>query len=257
MRVVTVTTTAKRHRSMPTTLTNGRVCVLQVMKSRTDAAETMSSYFNDALNDETMMQRSSANYELMNSTWALEISRPTDYQMRKRPEDGKRPCSPGSLVSDSSSCSSSVTGELPGEPKQRRLGKRSARRRKSMSARERNSRRLESNERERVRMHLLNDAFQELREVVPHIRLGRRLSKIETLALAKNYIKALTNVICEIRGEPATYDMVGTKADDTNNNNNGDDDDDVVDDEDNDGGSLTTPDTPDTPDTPFDDTQSV
>ena len=225
--------------------------LLQVMKSRTDAADTMSSYFNDALNDEPMLQRPTANYELMNSTWALEISRPTDYQMRKRPEDAKRPCSPGSLVSDSSSCSSSVTGELPGEPKQRRLGKRSARRRKSMSARERNSRRLESNERERVRMHLLNDAFQELREVVPHIRLGRRLSKIETLALAKNYIKALTNVICEIRGEPATYDMVGKTDDARNNNDDVGDDDDVDDDDDNDGASPTTP------DTPFDDTQSV
>lgn len=57
-------------------------------------------------------------------------------------------------------------------------------------------------------MHLLNDAFEELREVVPHIRLRRRLSKIETLALAKNYIKALTNVICEVRGEPAEYPSV-------------------------------------------------
>ena len=217
-------------------------------EARTDAADTMSSYFNDALDDEPMLQqRSSTNFELINSAWAMEIARPTDYQMRKRPEDGgKRPCSPGSLGSDSSSCASSVTEELPEEPKQRRLGKKSARRRKSVNARERNSRRLESNERERVRMHLLNDAFEELREVVPHIRLGRRLSKIETLALAKNYIKALTNVICEIRGEPATYDMVGSiKPEDANNNL----DDDEDDDEDNDA-SLMSPDTPDTPDTP-------
>ena len=88
------------------------------------------------------------------------------------------------------------------------VSKRPPRRRKTMNPRERNSRRLESNERERVRMHLLNDAFEELREVVPHIRLRRRLSKIETLALAKNYIKALTNVICEVRGEPAEYPSV-------------------------------------------------
>ncbi|ESN94099.1 hypothetical protein HELRODRAFT_148428, partial [Helobdella robusta] len=56
-------------------------------------------------------------------------------------------------------------------------------------------RRLESNERERHRMHLLNDAFQELREVIPHVRSGRKLSKIETLTLARNFIKALTNVV--------------------------------------------------------------
>ncbi|OAD51977.1 Protein dimmed [Eufriesea mexicana] len=56
--------------------------------------------------------------------------------------------------------------------------------------RERTLRRLESNERERMRMHSLNDAFQE-----------RRLSKIETLTLAKNYIVALTDVICAMRNE--------------------------------------------------------
>ena len=62
-------------------------------------------------------------------------------------------------------------------------------------------RRLESNERERMRMHSLNDAFQALREVIPHVRLERKLSKIETLTLAKNYIMALTNVVCEMRGK--------------------------------------------------------
>ena len=55
-------------------------------------------------------------------------------------------------------------------------------------------------------MHSLNDAFQDLREVIPHVRRGRRLSKIETLTLAKNYIKALTNVVCEMRGERAAYE---------------------------------------------------
>lgn len=73
------------------------------------------------------------------------------------------------------------------------------------SARERSLRRIESNERERQRMHLLNDAFQGLRDVIPFVRRGRRLSKIETLTLAKNYIKSLTNVICEMRSEPAVY----------------------------------------------------
>ncbi|ESO84239.1 hypothetical protein LOTGIDRAFT_98055, partial [Lottia gigantea] len=78
-------------------------------------------------------------------------------------------------------------------------------RRRKTSARERNMRRLESNERERMRMHSLNDAFQGLREVIPHVNLERKLSKIETLALAKNYIKALTNVVCEMRGEFSPY----------------------------------------------------
>ncbi|CAL4094203.1 unnamed protein product, partial [Meganyctiphanes norvegica] len=84
----------------------------------------------------------------------------------------------------------------------------SGRRKKSASsARERNSRRLESNERERIRMHSLNDAFQGLREVIPHVKRDRKLSKIETLTLAKNYIMALTNVVCKMRGEDQPYQL--------------------------------------------------
>ncbi|XP_024080864.1 protein dimmed-like isoform X2 [Cimex lectularius] len=78
-------------------------------------------------------------------------------------------------------------------------------RKPALNARERNLRRLESNERERMRMHSLNDAFQSLREVIPHVKKERRLSKIETLTLAKNYIMALTNVICDMRGESCPY----------------------------------------------------
>lgn len=68
------------------------------------------------------------------------------------------------------------------------------------SAKERNVRRLESNERERQRMHKLNNAFQALREAIPHVRMDKKLSKIETLTLAKNYIKALTTIILGMSG---------------------------------------------------------
>ncbi|OXA55450.1 Protein dimmed [Folsomia candida] len=78
-------------------------------------------------------------------------------------------------------------------------------RKQVLSARERNLRRLESNERERQRMHSLNDAFQQLREVIPHVAMARKLSKIETLTLAKHYIMALTNVICDMRGDEKPY----------------------------------------------------
>lgn len=37
--------------------------------------------------------------------------------------------------------------------------------------------------------------------MIPHVTKGRRLSKIETLTLAKNYIVALTDVICAMRNE--------------------------------------------------------
>uniref|UniRef100_A0A8D0FXQ3 Class A basic helix-loop-helix protein 15 n=1 Tax=Sphenodon punctatus TaxID=8508 RepID=A0A8D0FXQ3_SPHPU len=65
----------------------------------------------------------------------------------------------------------------------------------SWSSKDRHVRRLESNERERQRMHKLNNAFQALREVIPHVRAENKLSKIETLTLAKNYIKSLTATI--------------------------------------------------------------
>ncbi|XP_076035969.1 uncharacterized protein LOC143021945 [Oratosquilla oratoria] len=83
--------------------------------------------------------------------------------------------------------------------------RRGKRRRTGISARERNLRRLESNERERMRMHSLNTAFQDLREVIPHVKMDRKLSKIETLTLAKHYIMALTNTVCEMRGDEKPY----------------------------------------------------
>lgn len=92
-------------------------------------------------------------------------------------------------------------------------GHQGRRRKSTTSARERNLRRLESNERERQRMHSLNDAFQSLREVIPHVKMERKLSKIETLTLAKNYIMALTNTICEMRGEELPYKQLQSNMD--------------------------------------------
>ncbi|XP_044130406.1 class A basic helix-loop-helix protein 15 [Bufo gargarizans] len=69
------------------------------------------------------------------------------------------------------------------------------RKRPSSQGKEHSTRRLESNERERQRMHKLNNAFQALREVIPHVRAEKKLSKIETLTLAKNYINTLTATI--------------------------------------------------------------
>ncbi|NXP46527.1 BHA15 protein, partial [Heliornis fulica] len=79
------------------------------------------------------------------------------------------------------------------------------------SSKDRNLRRLESNERERQRMHKLNNAFQALREVIPHVRAENKLSKIETLTLAKNYIKSLTSIILNMSNGhfPAAEGMGG------------------------------------------------
>lgn len=50
-----------------------------------------------------------------------------------------------------------------------------------------------------------------MREVIPHVSKERRLSKIETLTLAKNYIVALTDVICAMRSDDQVGDVPAPK----------------------------------------------
>ncbi|XP_031156021.1 neurogenic differentiation factor 6-A [Sander lucioperca] len=56
-------------------------------------------------------------------------------------------------------------------------------------------RRIEANARERNRMHSLNNALDRLRKVVPCHSRTQKLSKIETLRLARNYIWALGEIL--------------------------------------------------------------
>jgi len=66
-----------------------------------------------------------------------------------------------------------------------------------------NESRLSINARERRRMHDLNDALDELRSVIPyaHGPSVRKLSKIATLLLAKNYIMMQNTAIEELKKE--------------------------------------------------------
>ncbi|RTG81738.1 uncharacterized protein DC041_0003722, partial [Schistosoma bovis] len=57
------------------------------------------------------------------------------------------------------------------------------------------NRRIRANARERSRMHGLNHALELLRRHVPTFSTTQRLSKIETLRLAKNYIKTLSELL--------------------------------------------------------------
>jgi Helix-loop-helix DNA-binding domain len=67
--------------------------------------------------------------------------------------------------------------------------------------------RLKINSRERKRMHDLNSALDGLREVIPYARNPsvRKLSKMATLLLARNYIVMLTKSLDEMRQHLATY----------------------------------------------------
>ncbi|GIX78386.1 class E basic helix-loop-helix protein 23 [Caerostris darwini] len=71
--------------------------------------------------------------------------------------------------------------------------------------------RLSINARERRRMHDLNDALDELRSVIPyaHSPSVRKLSKIATLLLAKNYILMQANALDEMRRILACVNQAG------------------------------------------------
>ena len=56
-------------------------------------------------------------------------------------------------------------------------------------------RRIKANSRERNRMHGLNEALEVLRKYVPCYSKTQKLSKIETLRLARNYIQALGDIL--------------------------------------------------------------
>ncbi|XP_070614261.1 transcription factor ATOH1 [Erythrolamprus reginae] len=56
-------------------------------------------------------------------------------------------------------------------------------------------RRLAANARERRRMHGLNHAFDQLRDVIPSFNNDKKLSKYETLQMAQIYISALAELL--------------------------------------------------------------
>jgi len=117
--------------------------------------------------------------------------------------------SPGTLYDSDSSQENHGDGDdrhnlvYPHGHRVRRTGSRSrgALAEKCMDEKELQDLRLKVNSRERKRMHDLNSALDGLREVMPyaHGPSVRKLSKIATLLLAKNYILMLSNSLEEMK----------------------------------------------------------
>ncbi|KAI7797040.1 putative neurogenic differentiation factor 2 [Triplophysa rosa] len=113
----------------------------------------------------------------------------------------------GYVKDDSSLAQSDIAGEeddedvdeddCGDEEDEDRPKKRGPKKRKMTPARLERSkvRRNKANARERTRMHDLNSALDNLRKVVPCYSKTQKLSKIETLRLAKNYIWALSEIL--------------------------------------------------------------
>ncbi|XP_078284680.1 uncharacterized protein LOC144610056 [Rhinoraja longicauda] len=93
-----------------------------------------------------------------------------------------------------------------GAPETRKKKARSRSRVKSevTATKQRKNRRTKANDRERNRMHNLNDALDSLRGVLPTFPDDAKLTKIETLRFAHNYIWALTEALrMAEQGRPA------------------------------------------------------
>ncbi|XP_077388717.1 neurogenin-1 [Festucalex cinctus] len=109
------------------------------------------------------------------------------------------------LSDDDESRSSTRSASPPPPPKRKR--RRGRARCESTVRVVRKSRRLKANDRERNRMHNLNGALEQLRRVLPALPDDSKLTKIETLRLAHNYIWALAETL-----RMADRDRGGTPA---------------------------------------------
>ncbi|XP_054839926.1 neurogenin-3 [Eublepharis macularius] len=111
---------------------------------------------------------------------------------------------PGSLPSSPTACLlvlGAGTGAAGASPprKQAKAGSRRGRGKSKGDApglsKAKRSRRMKANDRERNRMHNLNSALDALRGVLPTFPDDAKLTKIETLRFAHNYIWALTETL--------------------------------------------------------------
>nr|XP_045583445.1 class E basic helix-loop-helix protein 23-like [Procambarus clarkii] len=98
----------------------------------------------------------------------------------------------------------------PGEDNRRRKaggrgGGRGRTRSPQQVARVRRNRRMKANDRERHRMHMLNNALDRLRTVLPTAPDDTKLTKIETLRFAHNYIWALSETLKGLDSHAPTH----------------------------------------------------
>nr|XP_033783557.1 neurogenin-1 [Geotrypetes seraphini] len=103
--------------------------------------------------------------------------------------------------SSSPSSPSSITSPVPTPQKAEEEKEKRRRRGRSRVKNEgvlhtiKRTRRIKANDRERNRMHNLNSALDELRSILPSFPDDTKLTKIETLRFAHNYIWALSETL--------------------------------------------------------------
>ncbi|XP_019623363.1 PREDICTED: oligodendrocyte transcription factor 2-like [Branchiostoma belcheri] len=144
-----------------------------------------------------------SNSDIETAKWVLKMEQTPDAAMfnRTSPSVSPRPSSPTSSWSSGGSPAPSSPSSRSRPGKIRRTSKSLKKTEKQLSEEELQELRLKVNHRERKRMHDLNSALDGLREVMPyaHGPSVRKLSKIATLLLAKNYILMLNSSLEEMK----------------------------------------------------------
>ena len=112
-------------------------------------------------------------------------------------KEGKFPLEANQLEDTSATSSGSTEGKR--SKTTMKIGKKRGPRPKVLTKTEKKQKRLDANDRERQRMGQLNTAFNSLRNLLPkHPGCpDRELSKFETVQIAKNYIRALNEMLIE------------------------------------------------------------
>ncbi|OWF53689.1 basic helix-loop-helix neural transcription factor TAP-like [Mizuhopecten yessoensis] len=119
-----------------------------------------------------------------------------DMEMKSVNENPVNTSSSKRRPKDNDSVSSSPKKKRYNKPRQRE-------RSPALVAKIRKTRRSKANDRERSRMHGLNDALEVLREVLPASDGENKLTKIETLRMAYNYIWVLSQTLEGVAKLPA------------------------------------------------------
>lgn len=102
---------------------------------------------------------------------------------------------------------STPSGENPTTKRKRYNKSRKRERSPALVQKLKKTRRVKANDRERNRMHGLNDALDSLRKVLPDSATGdNKLTKIETLRMAYNYIWTLSKTLELLEKTPAQED---------------------------------------------------
>lgn len=124
----------------------------------------------------------------------------TNYASANDHDDEIESLTEGSIASSYETGMSLSTGSKEGDSKSGKKPGRSSRSRArpkspTVVLKIKRNRRMKANDRERNRMHSLNDALEKLRLHLPLGSEDNKLTKIETLRLARNYIWALGELL--------------------------------------------------------------